>query len=319
MRSSPPARRAAPGARGPSARRRRAWRARRDARHARPAHARRPPARSIVCCSLPSVCARIARACATCASAACSSTRARADDVACELPPCLQDLALQALVQLGGFGLALERPQPAARLALDVERAVEVLLRALELQLRAAPALAVLAEPGRLLDQQPPLARLGGHDRLDATLRDDRVGLLPETGVGEHLDHVGQPAARAVQAITAVAVAVEPAHDRDLAQRQVHPAVGVIQHDLHLGRRAWLHAAATAEDHVLHRLAAHRERRLLAHRPQHRVGHVGLARAVRPDDHAHARPEVQLGAVGERLEAVQRQRLQPHEQASAAP
>ena len=93
-------------------------------------------------------------------------------------------------MQLGRFGLALERAQARARLALDVERAVEVLLRALELQLRAAAALAVLAEPGRLLDQQAPLARLGGHDRLDAALGDDRVRLLAEAGVGEHLDHV---------------------------------------------------------------------------------------------------------------------------------
>jgi hypothetical protein len=49
-------------------------------------------------------------------------------------------------VQLGRLGLALERSQPRARLALDVQRAVEVVLRALELELRAAAALAVLAE-----------------------------------------------------------------------------------------------------------------------------------------------------------------------------
>jgi hypothetical protein len=46
-------------------------------------------------------------------------------------------------------------------------------------------------------------------------------------------------------------------------------AVGVVQHDLDLGRRARLDALAAAEDDVLHRLAADRERRLLAHRPQH--------------------------------------------------
>ena len=207
--------------------------------------------------------------------------RARAQGVVRELEPRLQDLALEALVQLRRFGLALERAQARARLALDVERAVEVLLRALELQLRAAAALAVLAEPRRLLDQQAPLARLGGDDRLDATLRDDRVGLLAETRVGEHLDHVGEPAAGAVEPVAAVAVAVQAPHDRDLAQRQVDRAVGVVEHDLDLGGAARLHAAAAAEDHVLHRLAAHRERRLLAHRPQHRVGDVGLARAVR--------------------------------------
>ena len=45
------------------------------------------------------------------------------------------------------MGLALQRPQPAARLALDVERPVEVVLGALELQLRPAAALACLPSP----------------------------------------------------------------------------------------------------------------------------------------------------------------------------
>ena len=55
-----------------------------------------------------------------------------------------QHLALEPGVQLRGLGLALERPQPGARLALDVQCAVEILLRALELQLRTPAALAVL-------------------------------------------------------------------------------------------------------------------------------------------------------------------------------
>src|SRR5207253_1454668 len=82
------------------------------------------------------------------------------------------------------------RPQPRARPALDVERPVQVLLRALELALRAPPPFAVLAEAGRLLDEQPPLARLGGDDRLDPSLGDHGVHLPPESGVGEHLEDV---------------------------------------------------------------------------------------------------------------------------------
>ena len=241
-----------------------------------------------------------------------------AHGVARELPARLEGLALEALVQLGRLGLALERAQARARLALDVERAVEVVLRALELELRAAPALAVLAEPGGLLDQQPPVARLGGDDRLDAALRDDRVHLLAQAGVGEHLEHVDQPAARAVEAVLALAGAVQPAHDRDLAQRQVDGAVGVVEHDLDLGRRARLHAVAAAEDHVLHRLAAHGQRRLLAHRPQHGVGDVGLARAVGADDDRHPGGELEPRAVRERLEALEGQRLQVHQSSNSS-
>ena len=307
-----PVRLAARGARGPSGRRRPAGRAGRGARRARRAPARRRRGdRPRPAAAPPRARARSGRA-ATCSSEAPSASEPRAQGVVRELEPRLQDLALEAPMQLGGFGLPLQRPQAGAGLALDVERAVEVLLRALELQLRAPAPLAVLAEARRLLDQQPPIARLGRDDRLDSTLRDDRVGLLAEARVGEHLDHVAEPAAGTVQPVAALAVAVETAHDRDLSQRQVDRAIGVVEHDLDLREAARLHAPTAAEDDVLHRLPAHGERRLLAHRPQDGVGHVGLAGAVGPDDDAHTRPEVEARAIGEGLEPRERERLQVH-------
>ena len=87
-----------------------------------------------------------------------------------ERPARLVGLAREPLVQLRRLGLALQRPQPPARLALDVQGPIQVVLRPLELQLRPAPPLAVLAEPRGLLDQQPPVARLRGHDLLDPAL-----------------------------------------------------------------------------------------------------------------------------------------------------
>ena len=71
-------------------------------------------------------------------------------------------------------------------------------------------------------------------------------------------------------------------------------------------------AVAAGEDHVPHLLAADRRGALLAERPEHRVGDVRLAGAVRPDDHADARREGQPGAVGEGLEALQIDGLQIH-------
>src|SRR5205807_4447839 len=98
--------------------------------------------------------------------------------VARELPAGLEHLALQTRMQLSRLSLALERPQPGACLALDVERPVQIVLRAGQLELSASPALSMLAQPGRLLDQKPALARLRGHERLDPPLRDHRVHLL---------------------------------------------------------------------------------------------------------------------------------------------
>ena len=49
-----------------------------------------------------------------------------------------------------------------------------------------------LPSPAASSISRPPLARLGGNDRLHAPLRDDRVRLLAEAGIGQHLDHVRQ-------------------------------------------------------------------------------------------------------------------------------
>ena len=108
--------------------------------------------------------------------------------------------------------------------------------------------------------------------------RDDRVHLLAEAGVGQHLDHVDQPAARAVEAVLALAVAVERgARSRSRRSRvAAAPSELSITTSTSAALRA-LHAVAAGEDHVLHRLAAHRQRRLLAERPQHGVGDVRLA------------------------------------------
>ncbi len=224
----------------------------------------------------------------------------------------LQRLPLEPLVELRRLRLALQRPQPRACLALHVERAREVLLRPLQLQLRAPAALAVLPETRRLLDHQPPLPRARQHDLLDLALRDDRVHLLAEPRVGEHLDHVHEPAAGAVQAVLALAVPVQLAHDRDLGEVEVERAVVVVDHDLHLGGVRALDPVRAREDHVLHRLPADGQRRLLAERPQHRVGDVRLARSVRPHDDRHSRPELQLGPVGEGLEALHGDGTQVH-------
>src|SRR5437763_9283583 len=98
--------------------------------------------------------------------------------------------------------------------------------------------------------------------------------LLAQPGVGEHLDHIDQPAARAGEPILTLARAIEPAQDRYLWRAEPERALAVIEHQLDLGLLARLPSRRTPEDHVLHRLAADRNRRLLAERPQHGIGDV---------------------------------------------
>src|SRR5262249_44897234 len=148
--------------------------------------------------------------------------------------PVLERLALEPRVRLGGLRLRLQRPQVAARLALDVEHAREGVARWLELELRAAAALAVLAEPGGLLDEQPALARLRMHDLLDLALADHRVHLAAEVRVGEHLEHVGEPAAGAVEQVLAFAGALEAVLAWSLRQLGLAGPVGVVATRLEL-------------------------------------------------------------------------------------
>ena len=169
---------------------------------------------------------------------------AGAQRIAGELQADLQHLALQALVELRGLRLALERAQTGARLALHVKRPVEVVLGALQLELGAAAAFAMLAQTRGLLDQEAAVARLGGHDRLDAALRDDRVGLLAQAGVGEQLEHVDEPAVGTVEPVLALTGAVVAAQDRELARGRRDRRVAVVEHELDLGLTARLHAAA---------------------------------------------------------------------------
>ena len=143
------------------------------------------------------------------AAAARSAPKRSSSETSCAAQPEL--LALDPRAQLGRLRLALQRPQAGARLALDVERAVEVVAGRAQLQLGPAAALAVLAEAGGLLDQEPALARLGVDDRLDPALADHRVHLAAEVGVGEDVDDVGEAAAGAVEPVDAVAGAVEAA------------------------------------------------------------------------------------------------------------
>ena len=70
------------------------------------------------------------------------------------------------------------------------------------------------------------------------------------------------------------------------------------------------------EEHVLPGLRAQLAGRLRGHRPLQRVGDVGLARAVRPDDDGDAAVEAQLERLAERLEAAQADRAQVHSRPS---
>ena len=105
---------------------------------------------------------------------------------------------------------------------------------------------------------------------------------LPRPVSRHHLEHVGQPALGAVDAVLALARAVEPARrSRSPTAAGRPPSSELSSTTSTSASDARLHAVRAGEDDVLHRLPADGERRLLAQRPQHGVGDVGLAGPVR--------------------------------------
>src|ERR1700687_2021753 len=72
----------------------------------------------------------------------------------------------------------------------------------------------------------------------------------------------------------------------------------------HLGCSRRLARVASAEDHILHAIAAQALGALLAHHPRDGVRHVALAAPVRADYRRDALVERQLGSIGERFETI---------------
>ncbi len=212
----------------------------------------------------------------------------------------------------GGLGLPAERSELAADLGCEVGHPGEVDLHRLELAQRPLLALAVLEDPGGLLDEAAALLRGRPQHRVELALADDDVHLAPDAGVGEQLLDVEEPARGAVDGVLRAAPAEHRAADRHLGVVDRQRAVGVVDGHRDLGAAERRPAGRAGEDDVLHLAAAQALRALLAHDPGEGVDDVGLARAVRPDDARDARLETEVGGGGERLEALEGQALDVH-------
>ena len=205
------------------------------------------------------------------------------------------------------FGGALERAQARLQLGAQVLQ-----LHAVGVDLgQAALGLGALEPQGDdargVLEEAAALLRPRAERGVDQPLPDDGVALPERRGERQH---VAQAHAGAVEQVVRLAVAEDAASDGHLAELEGQRAAGVVEGEADLGHAERGAAAAAGEDDVLAALAAQGDVALLAERPAHRLAEVRLAAAVRPDDRGQAGREVEDGAGGEALEAVQLQALE---------
>ena len=226
--------------------------------------------------------------------------------------PEARELEPELLRPLGRGRLQRERPEALANLRLDIACTLDLDRDASKLELGPVPTRLEATEACGFLDQHAPFGRPRREDRLDLPLADDRVHALAQPEVGEQLHEVEAAHGGPVDEVPPLAAAVQPARDRELRVVDGQRAVGVVEEKLDLAEVGSATRAAAGEENVVRFLGAQLGRAEGACRPADRVGDVGLAGAVRSDDHPHARLETDLDRVGKRLEATQLDRTEVH-------
>ena len=134
----------------------------------------------------------------------------------------------------------------------------------------------------------------------------------------EQVEDVAQPRRRTVQKVLALSGAIELARHGDLAPGHGQRAV-VAEHQLDLSEPDGLARRRAVEDEVFHPLTAQRLRALLAEGPAHRLGDVTFPAPVRTDDRRDAGQHLDGRLLGERFEAMNRNRLESHVESWHAP
>ena len=214
------------------------------------------------------------------------------------------------VISFRGVRLALQRSETPALLFEDVGKAGNVDIGLLEPSQRTITPAAMLRDTCGFFDDGAVLIGTSVEDVPDLALAHEDVLVAADTTVGQQLVEVEESARRAVEQVLRCPVAIEPAGHRDLVEIERQETVGVVERERHLGATEPRAGRSAGEDDIVHLLGAQRRGRLSAHHPRERVEQVGLPRAVRPDHDVHPGVELEAGAVGERLEAGERQSLQ---------
>ncbi len=147
---------------------------------------------------------------------------------------------------------------------------------------------------------------------VDIVLGDDGIALLRQTGAGEELLDVPQPAAGAVHPVVALTRSVSAADHLDFGEGYGQAAVAVVDDQPDLGHARRGAPGATGVDDLLHPRPPQLASAAFAQHPADGVDQVALAGAVGPHHGGDTGLEEELGLLGEGLEALHLDRLQMH-------
>ena len=228
-------------------------------------------------------------------------------------------LTQQVAVPAGSIGLTFQRAELSADLAQQVGQPVQVGFGGPQPPLGLLLTAPVFQDPGRVLDDHPPVLRTGVQYGVDLALGDDDVLLATDPDVGQQFLDVQQAAGRAVHRVLAITASEQGPGDGHLRELHRELAQRVVDGQRHLSPAQGSPGGRASKDDIVHLLGSHSARRLGAQHPRDGVHHVGLSTAIGPYDHRDTGLHLQGRRVSERLEALDGQLFQAHAGPRAPP
>ena len=218
----------------------------------------------------------------------------------------------QSLVSSGATDLTPEVVDLPLDLPDEILEPGQVRLGRFELVPGRAPAGLVFRYPRGLLEDAPSVFSAFADDLVHHALLHHRVGAGTEAGVHQQVLDVEKPAGDLVQEVVAFAGTKQPARHRNLAEFDRQGVVRVVDRQGYFRHPERLAKARSAEDHVLHAVAANRSGPLFSEDPADGLDNVRLAAAVGTYDGGDPPAEGDLDLGQERLEPENFDIRKPH-------
>ena len=214
-----------------------------------------------------------------------------------------------------GLGdLTLERVHAAFLFGDDVAGAEEVGFGVFQFAEGFFFVLFELGDAGCFFEDRAAFFGLGRKDLVNLTLRHDGVSGATNAGVHEELVHVAEAAGFVVDAVLRFAIAEDAAGDGHFVELGFEGDFAIGHGHDHFGHAVGLAAVGAVEDDVGHFATAKSFGGSFAEDPADGVDDIGFAAAIGTDDAGNAGVEFEMSFIGERLEALDIEGFEVHEE-----